>query len=590
MTPTRGWRVDLALTLVLALVVLGPLFTGPGYWLVGDMVFVPHQPWKSAWLGLDGSLPRAVPMDAVVSALTHVVPGSWVQRAFLLGGFLVGGLGAGRLVREHAWYARAAAITVFCWNPWVHDHLQIGQWAILAGYLALPWVALASRRLRRDLRTGWAPAAVALVMSAVCSPSSGVMAVVVLAVLGTRRSLASWATVAGLGVAANLPWLLPSLVARSADVATDGVFGLFAARGESSLGVVASLLSMGGTWKTSIVAPERTSVVIVGLAAALTLAALLGLRRFGRPAEPSAVRAGPDQVWPDRREEVRRLLALGALALGVALLPAVAGGAEVLGWLGERVPATALLRDSHRFLAPAGLVLAVGLAGAVTWVREQVAPGRESLWAVAGLLVVAPVVLLPSLAWGAHDIRRATYPADWREVADHIEENPDAVTVVLPWAGGYRSFEWANGRAVLDPAPRFLPGDVLIDDRTYVDADVVPSEDPRSAAVLDALEQSSAQARSAALRDLGVRWVVVEADQAASPTAFVPAGVTVVDGTSLRLIDLGPDDVQPSSGPVVNSHPDYAPLVIAGPLGVIVLLLVACVWILRTGSNGRHIP
>lgn len=573
----QPWRADLAVTLVLALVVLGPLFTGPGYWLVGDMVFVPHQPWKAAWLGLDGSLPRAVPMDAVISALTHVVPGSWVQRAFLLGGFLVGGLGAGRLVRDRAWYARAAAITVYCWNPWVHDHLQIGQWAILSGYLALPWVALAARRLRRDPRSGWAPAAVVLTLSAVCSPSSGVMAVVVLAVLAARRSVASWGVVGALGLVANLPWLLPSFAARTSDVTTDGVFGLFAARGESSLGALASLVSMGGTWKTSIVAPERTSALIVGFAGALTVAALLGLRRVRRD---------------DGTGEVVRLVLLGAGALVVALLPTLAGGADLLEWVGERVPAAALLRDSHRFLAPAGLVLAVGLAGAVTWLREQVAPGRESLWAVAGLLVVAPVVLLPSLAWGAHDLRRSSYPADWEQVADRIdagsEDGSDGATVVLPWAGSYRTFSWAHDRAVLDPAPRYLPGEVLVDDRTLLDGAVVASEDPRSAAVLAALEEPTPDARARALRELGVRWVVVEADQAADTDPMTPSGTIVLDQT-LRLIDLGVDDAASPEPPVRVGHDDYASLVIAGPLCAFVLLIGASVWILRGGSNDRHI-
>lgn len=569
---TRAWRADLGVTLVLALVVLGPLFTGPGYWLVGDMVFVPHQPWKPAWLGLDGSLPRAVPMDAVISALTHVVPGSWVQRAFLLGGFVVGGLGAGRLVRDRAWYARAAAISVYCWNPWVHDHLQIGQWAILAGYLVLPWVALAARRLRHDVRSGWAPAAIALTLSALCSPSSGVMAVLVLVVLAARRSVATWATVAGLALVANLPWLLPSLVARSSQVSTEGVFDLFAARAESPLGVLASLLSMGGTWKTSIVAPERTSAVIVALSVALSAVALLGLRRTqGR----------------ERSADVRRLLGLGALSLAIALLPAIAGGDQVLEWLGERVPAAALLRDSHRFLAPAGLVLAVGLAGAVTWVRAQVAPGREALWAVAGLLVVAPVVLLPSLAWGAHDIRRSSYPDDWQQVADVIDSAPDAVTVVLPWTGGYRAFDWAHDRAVLDPAPRFLPGEVLIDDRTYLDTAVVASEDPRTADVLAALVEPTPEAQAQALGELGVRWVLVETGQASLPDSL-PAGSTVVDGATLRLIDLDAGNAAGIDRLPVSSHGDHARLVIVGPLGAVVLLIAACAWILRRGSNARH--
>src|SRR5688572_13761798 len=202
--PSSATLIDLAVRTALALAVFGPLLVGPGYWLFGDMVFVPEQPWKPAWLGLDGTLPRAVPMDALVSVVTQVVPGNWVQRTLLVGGFLLGGTGIGRVVREHAWYARAAAITLLLWNPWVYERLLIGQWAILLGYLALPWVVLAARRLRSDPRRGWAEAAVAVGVAAVCSPSSGVMAVVVLAVLGLTRDRRTWLVTAAVGVAANL--------------------------------------------------------------------------------------------------------------------------------------------------------------------------------------------------------------------------------------------------------------------------------------------------------------------------------------------------------------------------------------------------
>ncbi len=278
----RARTADLAWSTALALVVFGPLLVGPGYWLFGDMVFVPDQPWKPAWLGLDGALPRAVPMDALVSVVSQVVPGSWIQRGLLLGGFVLGGMGVGRVVREHAWYARAAAITLLLWNPWVYERLLIGQWAILLGYLALPWVVLAARRLRDDPGRGWAEAGIAVTVSAVCSPSSGVMAVVVLVVLGTTRDRRSWLAAALVGVVGNLTWLVPAVAAETADVSTDGVFAGFAARAESSAGLLPSLASLGGIWKTSILPDARTGAVLVVLSCLLTVAAAAGLRRAVR--------------------------------------------------------------------------------------------------------------------------------------------------------------------------------------------------------------------------------------------------------------------------------------------------------------------
>src|SRR4051812_12300212 len=143
-----GW------VLVLTVLAFGPLLTDRGFWLFGDMVFVPHQPWKSAWLGLDGSPPRAVPMDAITSLATHVLPGWLVQRVLLLGGYVLGGLGAARLVRPHGTWARCAAVALFLWNPWVLERLLMGQWAVLLGYLLLPWVATAAVSARVDLRRG----------------------------------------------------------------------------------------------------------------------------------------------------------------------------------------------------------------------------------------------------------------------------------------------------------------------------------------------------------------------------------------------------------------------------------------------------
>ena len=548
---TRPRAADLVVTSALTVAVLGPLLVGGGYWLLGDMVFVPRQPWKDAWLGLDTTLPRAVPMDALVSLATHVVPGSVVQRVLLAAGFVAGGLGTARLVADRAWYARAAAITLLCWNPWVAERLLIGQWAILLGYLLLPWVAHAALRLR-DQPRDWGPAAVALVLAAVCGPSSGVMAAVVLAILALGRDRRVWWRAAALALTANLTWAVPALTA-TATVATDGVFTGFAARAESAAGTVASVLSLGGIWKASIVPPERTSATLVLLSCLLTLAALLGLARSGH----------------DRA----RWAILGAASVVVALLPTLPGGAGLLEGLAEPVRGLVLLRDSHRFLAPLGLVLAVGVAHAVTWLRGRIRRGTGALWGAVALVAVAPVLLLPSLAWGASgELQRSAYPPAWTDVAGLV--GPDETTVVLPWAGSYRGFAWNHRRAVLDPAPRILPGEVLVDDRVVLTDRVVPAEDPRSAVVSAALARPDP---AAALRSIGVRWVLVE-EGMGDPD--VPAGRTAYAGGGLRLVDL-------SAGGAVATPADAEErwrtiLVGAGHASTVLLLLWGLTWILTS--------
>ena len=113
---------------------------------------------------------------------------SWCSGCSWSGAFLAGGIGAGFFVGRHGTPARLAAIMLMLWNPWVYERLLMGQWAILSGSLLLPGSCSPALRMRRDLRRGAPAVAVALVLSAVCSPSSGLMAALVVVVLGLRRS------------------------------------------------------------------------------------------------------------------------------------------------------------------------------------------------------------------------------------------------------------------------------------------------------------------------------------------------------------------------------------------------------------------
>jgi hypothetical protein len=72
-----GWSVRL-LAVAAGLLVAGPAL-GPGFVLVNDMVFVPEQYPTADAFGLGSALPRAVPADAVLVAVTAVVPGDLVQ-------------------------------------------------------------------------------------------------------------------------------------------------------------------------------------------------------------------------------------------------------------------------------------------------------------------------------------------------------------------------------------------------------------------------------------------------------------------------------------------------------------------------------
>ncbi len=572
-----GWRADALFSLGLALVVLGPALA-PGYVLRGDMVFVPDQPWKPEWLGMGQGYPRSAPMDAVVWFLTLALPGWVVQKALLLGSLVLAGVGAGRLVASFPGYARAAAVVLAVWNPYVAERLLIGQWPLVLGWALLPWAALAAWAYADPDRGGRgnrgsrldraAPVVLVLALSAVVSPPSGLMSLLVvvgvLLGLGTRRHAVG---ALGWGALVNLVWVAPALLAARTGVPAPGQFESFVARGESAAGTFVALLSFGGIWKESVWPPERTSVVLTLVAAGVTGVALWGWRWVGPGRE---------------RRLLPGLAAVAAVSLLLALLPSLPGAAGLLDALAARVPAVGLLRDSQRFVAPAYLVLLPGLAATVRQVVRAARPGRESLRLVAAGLVATPVLVLPGLAWGVSgQLRPVDYPAEWRTVADLVAAEPPAGLVVLPWAGFYRGFAWNPSSVVLDPAPRYFPGEVIVDDRLVLPDRVLPAESPRVAEVTAALEVDDPAGSAAALRALGVRWVLVEKGP---PLPAPPEGVVVHDGPGLQLIDTGFVSDQ-DLGPTVS----WPILLIDAGILLLMLMSVARISV-RFVYSGRTVP
>ena len=236
----------------------------------------------------------------------------------------------------------------------------------------------------------------------------------------------------------------------------------------------------------------------------------------------------------------------------LVVLPAVPAVTDALDSATRTVPALAILRDSHRFLGPAVLVLLPGVAATTAWLWER-RPGADAVRVLAVLLALWPVLCLPSLAWGLRGaLDPVVYPAEWFAVAELLESDDSGTTVVLPWRGGYRGYAWNERRAMLDPAPRFFAGDILIDDRLYVGDTVLSNEDPRLADVTAALAQDDP---AAALSRLGVTRVLVEKDNGVAADQ-VPDGTVLHDGRRFQLVDLG----EPTGSTAYQRPPRWAVL------------------------------
>jgi len=523
------WLPETVASLVVVLAVLGPVLRR-GFVLRYDLVFVPDPPLNEFTIGADGGLPRAVPSEMVAVALGNLLPADIAEKLLLAGILMLGCVGAARLAPVRHPAARVAAGVLYVWNPWVYGRLHLGQWAILAAYAALPWVFalvvhVVGRRDRSPL-----PAVLGAVPLAFGGPA---LALVGALLVGAPLALARrwWMLLTGGLVLAGLsaPWLIPVFTSGGELRADPDGLPAFAARADTPLGVLGSVLTLGGVWSSNAAPPGRESWWVAVPALLLTAAALYGyvLLRHRWPAP----------VWGG-------LAVAAGVGLVLALLTSVPVVADWLVDAAEPVPALTALRDGTRLLAPLALVQAVGLAGAV----EALARRRDRL-PLAALAVLAPVALLPSLAWGLGGTLRLTdYPAEWATVRHAVDADPaPGAVLVLPWST-FRGYPWNDRTPLLDPAPRMFDRLVITADDVRVGPVTIGGENPRNRRIA-ALLAGPGPLDPAALRAAGVRYVLVERDQpGAEAFSRVHGAVEVHRGESLVLMRLpGPTESTPNS-------------------------------------------
>lgn len=525
--PSRWLDAGLLTSCALALLALAPLLVR-GYVLTYDMVFVPDPPLVPGLLGLDGAVPRAVPSDALVALAARLLPADVVQKLILAAVFVLGGWGAARLLPSDRAAARAAAAAFFAWNAYVYERLLLGHWTLLVSYAALPWVVRAARDLRDD-RAAWSRVVLGLAAASAGSATGGLVGTVTaLLVVGARAR--AW-LVAAAGAVLALPWLVPSLLRPDDLPARPEGVEAFAARADSALGVLGSLLTLGGAWNPSVTPPGRDSLLAVP-----ALLVLLALAVAGLPA-----------LW-------RRLGPGLFAAAGLGLLLALPLTRPPLTALVEALPGAGLLRDTQRHLAPLALLQALGFGLTV----ERLARGR--LTSVA--LVAGPVLALPVLALGAGGrLAAVTYPPGYGQARAVAAADPaPGAVLVLPF-NAYLAPAWNGGRAVLDPATRLFPRRTVTSGDLVAHGIVVAGEDPYAARLADAAPDR--------LDDLGVRYVLVNKLGPWQRDAARLSGLELVlDDPVLRLYRTeGPTGALPPGPPPA--------LVLAGDAAAAALTLAA---------------
>jgi hypothetical protein len=553
--------------LAVGLVVMLPLLA-PGFVLTYDMVFVPHPRWSMELLGISPTLPRSVPTGLWVAAASAVVGGQVVQKVVLVGTFAGGAFAASRLVPARGTAARLAAGVLYVWNPFTYERLVFGHWALLLGYAILPAAVGSALRLRRgEARARWR----LLLWLAACtaaSPYTGVIAaLVVLPVAlwpgdpkpagGTARTAA---TVLGASVAANLPWLVPALlhpgVPERAALASD----LFGARSDSPLGTIGSLLSLGGFWNTNMAPPGRDTLAWLPVFLVVMTLAVLGIGALGRR-------------WG--RGPRNGLLAAAAVGFVLAAAPVVPGLDDVVANLSRAVPGGGILRDSQKFVIPLALLLAMGLGlGVERTLAALAARPRSQVNAVAVVLVIVPIGLAPTLAWGAAGrLGTASYPLEFDRVEAITSADPARGGIlVLPWHA-YVPFSWNDHHPVRQPAPFYFTRDSVSSTSLKLGPFSLPHEHPWSR-LADPVVTAEPDPRHATekLRALGIRYVLLQREGNIVEIGWLH--------TSLRHVFIAAADVEmfrvpgPVDVPTFRTPP-VVPVVLADVAFLVLLGLAA---------------
>ena len=564
--PSLGRTVALDLwPALLAVILCWPLLTTSGHPLARDLVFVPRQPWTDASLGLGDTAPRAVPLDALVSVANLVVDGGVLAKLVVPLVLALAGWGVHRALAPLGTVARLAAGGFAVWNPFVVERLALGQWALLAGYAALPWLAMAATRWRRDGRLVDLAAVGCWLAVASITPTGGLIGAVTAVVLGTTRApRTGW--LVGLAGVLQLPWVLPGLAGSAGLTSDPEAVAAFAARAEGPGGVLVSVVGLGGIWDGLSVPPSRETWWASAAAVVAVLVVAVGVPLLAA-------------TWG--RGVTARVTGLALAGLLVALASSWGPGADMVRWVVDTAPGGGLLRDAQKYAAGWAVLVACCLGVVV----DRAVGATRRAGPELGVPVVLAAVLTPFLL--LPDATRATWPTvtpvAWPVGLTSLdtvldEAGAEGPVATLPWRS-YRSFEWGTGLTSSDPALRLLDRPVVVDDRLVVGEQVVSGESPVAAGLDRALESSTP---AEALRATGIPWAVVYRDDPDADDLDLTGLELVTESPEVALYRVEVGEVLVADGPARGP-------VLVGDLVAVLLVLLAgvCRVVGSTRFKGR---
>jgi hypothetical protein len=490
-----------------ALLVVGPAL-GPGLLLNLDLVATADPPLPSGVWGLGPELPRGIPYQVPLVWLGNLLDGALVAKGVMVLVLMVAFVGAHRLAAGAADLSRIAAGLVYAAGPFLATRLAIGHVGTGLAMALLPWAlpTLLRPSTSRGRTLLWCAALGA------CGINGGLLAGAVVAVGLVADRGRRAASVLGVALIGQLPWLVPGLVVTLQGVDPAGAEN-FATRLDGPLGLL-RLVGGQGYFIGEFDVGDGSYVVPVA-ALALLVGALLGRRRL------------PD-AWGPRA---------GALALA-ALAVAAASGLPLLDDLYRAAADTPVglpLREGHRMLP----LFLVWLAPAAAHGAERLRPRVDGMPLV---VLGAALLLVSSSLWGfGGQVDPVERPPEWAEARRAVDREPGPV-LALPFTQYVRP-NVIDTHLVHQPLPSILGGDVILASGRG-EAGVVERADPRLGVAAAAVEDLRAREDpSDDLGRIGVRWLAVL--DTADPSfddldAIADGGLeVVVDGPSLTLYRVG---------------------------------------------------
>ena len=502
------------------------------------------------------------PLELVLAVASVVLPSDLVGKLLIFAILAGAGSAAVHAVPSSAFTPRAVAAAIYVINPFVYDRVAYGQLTVLAGYAALPWVALRLRRLfEKPTMTNAALLAVAFAVIAALDVHMAIVAALLTTTIATAyiaitaRTLRHFLEIAGsllaatlLAVASSLYWIVPLLVGKGEEALTLANIGsadleFFSTAPDPRLGLLPNVLGLYGFWAERT--DRFTSMKDFVPQWPLVLGALLGLACVG--AVMAATRSARLQR-PDLRPWVIGILAATLMAVVLEIGVSDPHTAPLARWLFQAVAPYRGMRDASKWGAVLALAYSqLGALGAIALhdiVRARVV--RLNMQDVAVGTLVAVLMALPlyygnGLLYGMHgQVRPSTYPSGWYEVDHALTSDPKpGRAVFLPWHGYLLlSFVRNANRVVASPAPQFFSTPLVASRDVEIPGIAPPTNDPDQAAISALVVKGGGADWGTQLASRQFKYVILarEADYARYSYLDTQPGLTLVgDYGSIRL-------------------------------------------------------